>query len=152
MRVSDIIKSKGGEVVTLPPTATVKELVDLLTAYRIGAVVVEDELGLAGIVSEKDVVRFVSESGDPGSPISAIMTTGVTICRPEDEIRHLANVMTVKRVRHLPVLENGTMIGIVSIGDVVKARLDDLQAERDHLERYVHGRIPEETAVNRRPL
>ena len=142
MRVRDIIKRKGGAVVTLPPTATIKELVDLLTGHRIGAVVVEDELGLAGIVSEKDVVRFVSEAGNPGSAISTIMTTTVTTCHPEDDVRDLAAVMTVKRVRHLPVLEDGRLIAIVSIGDVVKARLDDLDAERDHLESFVHGRIP----------
>lgn len=147
MRVTDIIKRKGGEVVTLPPTATIKELVDLLTGHRIGAVIVEDELGLAGIVSEKDVVRFVSEAGNPASLISTIMERTVTTCRPEDDIRDLAAVMTIQRVRHLPVLDDGKLIAIISIGDVVKARLDDLEAERDHLESYVHGRLPEESGT-----
>lgn len=138
MRVSDIISNKGG-VVSLPPTASIAELVTLLAERRIGAVVIVDDQGLAGIVSERDVVRYVNSSSERSAPVSEIMTTTVHTCRPEDEIRTLATVMTNERIRHLPVLENGRLISIISIGDVVKARLDDLEAERDHLERYVHG-------------
>lgn len=138
MRVSDIISTKSG-VVTLPPTATITELIAVLAERRIGAVVIVDELGLAGIVSERDVIRYINGTENPADPVADIMTTTVHTCRPTDDLGELASVMTNERIRHLPVLEGGNLVGIVSIGDVVKARLDDLEAERDHLERYVHG-------------
>lgn len=139
MHVSDIIGKKGGDVVTLPSDSTISRLIRFLTANRIGAVVIVDQEGLVGIVSERDVVRFVQDEGDLNAPVATIMTSTVTTCHLDDEIRELAAIMTAERIRHLPVLERGRLVGIVSIGDVVKARLDDLEAERDHLERYVHG-------------
>lgn len=139
MRVSDIINRKGGNVVTLSPDASISQLVQFLADHRIGAVVITDEHGLAGIVSERDIVRYLKDSGAMGTPVSSIMTTAVTTCHPDDDVRELATIMTDKRIRHLPVLDDGSLVAIISIGDVVKARLDDLEAERDHLERFVHG-------------
>ena len=139
MSVTRIIETKGDEIVSLPPSASVKDLIDLLSARKIGAVVVVDEGDLAGIVSERDVVRFLADDGDLSAPISQIMTTMVTTCGPKDEVRDLATAMTQHRVRHLPVVDDGDLVAIVSIGDVVKARLDELEAERDHLAGYVHG-------------
>ena len=140
MRVIDIIKIKGSDVVSLPPSTTIGDLVDVLQEKRIGAVVVVDEGYLAGIVSERDVVRFARGELTLDDPLSTIMTTTVITCSPEDEARDLAEIMTRQRFRHLPVLEDGDLVGIVSIGDIVKARLDELEAERDHLVGYVHGR------------
>lgn len=140
MRVIDIIKIKGSDVVSLPPSTTIGDLVDVLQEKRIGAVVVVDEGYLAGIVSERDVVRFARGELTLDDPLSTIMTTTVITCSPEDEARDLAEIMTRQRFRHLPVLEDGGLVGIVSIGDIVKARLDELEAERDHLVGYVHGR------------
>lgn len=140
MRVIDIIKTKGSEVVSLPPSTTIGDLVDVLQERRIGAVVVVDQGSLAGIVSERDVVRFARGALTLEDPLSTIMTTTVITCSPEDEARDLAEIMTRQRFRHLPVVEDGDLVGIVSIGDIVKARLDELEAERDHLVGYVHGR------------
>ncbi len=137
--MTEIIKVKGDEVVSLPPTATVAELVELLAKRGIGAVVVMDGDSLAGIVSERDVVRHVADTGLLDVPVSQIMTTTVTTCSPDDDLPDLANVVTQQRVRHLPVVEDDRVVALVSIGDIVKARLDDLEAERDHLAGYVHG-------------
>lgn len=113
---------------SLPPSTTIGDLVDVLQK-RIGTVVVVDEGYLAGIVSERDVVRFARGELTLDDPLSTIMTTAVITCSPEDEARDLAEIMTRQRFRHLPVLEDGDLVGIVSIGDIVKARLDGLEAE-----------------------
>ena len=120
MRVTDIINKKGGEVVTLPPNASVGDLVKILADRRIGAVVVLDDERLAGIVSERDVVRYVNEVGDLSAQVSAIMTVEVTSCGMSDDIADLARVMTAKRIRHVPVVEDDKLVAIISIGDVVK--------------------------------
>lgn len=140
MRVTDILNTKGSQVHSLPPQSTIQELLQKLADHRVGAVVVlEDDNRLGGIVSERDVVRFIRESGDLKRPVSHIMTRDVETAELEDEIEDLATKMTQRRVRHLPVVEDDQVVGIVSIGDVVKARLDDLQAERDHLESYLRS-------------
>ena len=140
MNVTDIINVKGGEVVSLVPSATVTELVEVLAGRGIGAVVVIEDDRLVGIVSERDIVRFIKDGGDIATPIHAIMSTTVWTCRADDGLPQLAKKMTDNRIRHLPVLDDADhVIAVVSIGDVVKARLDDLEAERDQLERYVHG-------------
>lgn len=139
MRVTQIIEAKGTGVLSLPPTATVRELIEMLADRRIGAVVITEGEQLVGIASERDVVRYLREGGEQSTPVSEIMTAQVTTCAPEDSVRDLATIMTAKRVRHLPVLQQSRLIAIVSIGDIVKARLDELEAERDHLAGYVHG-------------
>lgn len=139
MRVTDIINVKGREVYSLPPRATIAELLQTLADRRIGAVVVMDGDSLAGIVSERDVVRFIRESGDLKRPVSQIMTKDVTTCVMDTEIQDLATSMTNRRIRHVPVVEDGKVVAIISIGDVVKGRLDELEAERDHLTSYLHG-------------
>lgn len=138
MRIADILRNKGSEVVTIRSDATVNDLLDLLTERRIGAVVVSDVEGeIAGIVSERDIVRQVRNLTTQQDTVAQIMTTDVVTCTVEEEIEDLAQTMTDRRFRHLPVVEEGRLIGIVSIGDVVKGRLDDLQYERDHLQAYV---------------
>ena len=139
MRVEDIVKKKGDDVVTLGVDATLRDLVQTLAAHRIGAVLVMDGADLAGIVSERDVVRHLAAAATLDAPVTDFMTADVTTCVLGDEIQKLATLMTERRFRHLPVLEDGAVIAIVSLGDVVKARLSDLEAERDHLESFVHG-------------
>lgn len=138
MRVSDILRFKGHDVVTLPPTATVQTLLDTLAEHNIGAaVVVDGDRDVVGIVSERDVVRAARDELTWEAPISTIMTTRVITCTEEEEVEHLARTMTERRIRHLPVVDEDGLVAIVSIGDMVRARLADLEAERDHLTDYI---------------
>lgn len=138
MRVSDILRFKGHDVVTLPPTATVQTLLDTLAEHNIGAaVVVDGDRDVVGIVSERDVVRAARDELTWEAPISTIMTTKVITCTEEEEVEHLARTMTERRIRHLPVVDEDGLVAIVSIGDMVRARLADLEAERDHLTDYI---------------
>jgi len=140
MRISDVVRRKGDDVVTIRPDETVERLLQLLADHRIGAVVVsEDGESVAGIVSERDVVRHLHSDGPDvvRSAISAIMTADVTTCDPDTPIEDLARTMTDKRIRHVPVVVDGRLHAIVSIGDIVKNRIDELQAERDQLVGYI---------------
>lgn len=140
MRVNEVLRRKGGVVVTIAPDRSVRELLGLLAEHGIGAAVVSaDGETVAGIVSERDVVRQLHAGGDVilDGPVSAIMTADVQDCAPSDELEALMGIMTERRVRHLPVLVEGRMIGLISIGDVVKHRIDEVQAERDHLTAYI---------------
>jgi CBS domain-containing protein len=140
MRISDVIRRKGGEVVTVAPDASVRALLDLLAQHRIGAVVVsQDGSTVAGIVSERDVVRHLQVSGAQALDLAVdqIMTREVRTCSPDDGLEDLMRVMTDARVRHVPVVVDGALTGIISIGDVVKHRIDELQVERDQLVGYL---------------
>jgi CBS domain-containing protein len=141
MRISDVLTSKpSAEVVTIGPDSTVRELLGLLAEHNVGAVVVSgDGVGVDGIVSERDIVRRLhdDESVLDGA-VSAIMTSDVETCRPDTPVDDLRVVMTERRIRHVPVVTDGRLTGIISIGDVVKSSLDQLQFERDQLDRYVH--------------
>ena len=124
MRIADVLRNKGADVATIAPETTVSELIAGLAELNIGAMVVIGPDGLAGIVSERDVVRKLHERGAEllAQPVSEIMTTLVATCAPGDSLDSLSVLMTRNRVRHIPVLENGQLAGIVSIGDVVKRR------------------------------
>ncbi|MEU1426437.1 CBS domain-containing protein [Nocardia sp. NPDC005746] len=142
MRISEILRRKGGEVVTIAPDATVRELLRILAAHNVGAVIVSpDGTAMAGIVSERDIVRRLYRDGAPllDSPVSTIMTAALHTCSPDDNVETLNAIMTEHRIRHLPVLEDGQMIGIVSIGDVVKSQISELETEREALVRYLHS-------------
>jgi CBS domain-containing protein len=139
MRIADVLRTKGGAVATIQPDATVAELIAGLAEHNIGAMVVLASSGLEGIVSERDVVRQLHKQG-PGvldSPVSKIMTSVIATCAKADTIDAISALMTEKRVRHVPVLDNGKLIGIVSIGDVVKNRIDELEAEHAQLQSYI---------------
>lgn len=140
MKISDLVRLKGDAVVTVRSDATVTQLLALLAEHRIGAVVVSDEGGeVGGIVSERDVVRHL-HSGGPEvltGTVAAIMTADVHTSTPDDNVVDLAGAMTTRRIRHVPVVQDGALVGIVSIGDVVKARIDALQAETDQLRDYI---------------
>lgn len=140
MRVNEVLRRKGGSVVTIAPDRTVRELLALLAEHHIGAVVVSgDGASVDGIVSERDVVRRLDADGDGilDGAVSAIMTPEVQTCGPRDQVDELMAVMTESRIRHLPVLVDGRLTGIVSIGDVVKHRIAEIQDERDQLTAYI---------------
>lgn len=141
MKISDVLRSKGAGVITVRPDETVSGLLALLDEHRIGACVVSsDGTHVEGIVSERDVVRQIHLSGPEilSVPVSQIMTSDVTTGTAHDEIADLAAIMTEQRVRHVPILDaDGTLAAIVSIGDIVKHRLSELQSERDQLRDYI---------------
>jgi CBS domain-containing protein len=141
MRISDVLSNKpSGQVVTIAPDATVRDLLGLLARHNIGAVVVSaDGATVEGIVSERDVVRRLHEDeGVLDGPVSRIMTSEVATTDPHTPVDDLRVVMTERRIRHVPVVTDGRLTGIISIGDVVKSSLDQLQFERDQLDSYVH--------------
>lgn len=142
MRIRDILRNKGTTVATVRPDATVRELLAALTEHNIGAVVVSpDGATISGIASERDVVRRMHEKGAAllDGPVSEIMTTQVRTCGPDDRVDGLRQIMTEHRIRHLPVLVDGRLTGIVSIGDVVKSAIDTLESERAHLVGYIQS-------------
>lgn len=139
-KVSAVLEEKGRTVVTVAPRDTVAVLVKVLSRNRIGAAPVVDEAGrLAGIISERDIIRGIAQHGEMVAALAVerLMTTEVRTCSPEDAIVELMEVMTLQRIRHLPVVRNGTLEGIVSIGDVVKQRLKEAQSELDELRNYI---------------
>lgn len=141
MRIADVLRNKGNRVATVAPTVTVAELIGALAEHNVGALPVVDGDRLIGIVSERDVVRRLHAGGADllVAAVSDIMTTDVTTCSPGDDVESLAAVMTSGRFRHLPVVIDGRLAGIVSIGDIVKARIDLLVSEREQLQSYIAG-------------
>jgi len=141
MRIGEIIKAKPSQgVVTIGPDAGVRELIALLAEHNIGALIVSgDGQSLDGIVSERDVVRHLHSDGTVvNNVVSAIMTEVVETCAPDDDLDAVMQTMTRRRIRHVPVVEDGALVGIISIGDVVKHKIDQLQFERDQLDGYIH--------------
>ena len=142
MRISDLLRVKGTQVVTIPPDTTVRRLATVLAEHRIGAVVVSgDGASVDGIVSERDIVRALALRGTAvmSEPVTAIYTADVHTVTPETELDDVARMMTEHRVRHAPVLVDGGLRGIVSIGDVVKSRIGELETERAALTDYITG-------------
>ena len=140
MRIYELLRTKGFHVITVRPSATVLEVIELLKEYNLGAVVVSpDGREVSGIVTERDIVRRLLEGTDfLNGPVSAIMTTDVQTCTAQDSVQSLMTIMTERRIRHLPVVDdNGRMTGIVSIGDAVKSHITQIEFERDQLSSYV---------------
>ena len=142
MRISDVIGSKPSTaVITITPDATVRDLIRLLAEHNVGALIVSgDGSSVDGIVSERDVVRHLLDSDDIlDGQVSAIMTADVATATPDTHLDDMRVLMTERRIRHVPVVtDDGRLTGIISIGDVVKAALGQLQFERDQLDSYVH--------------
>jgi CBS domain-containing protein len=140
MLVSQILKSKGDMVFTITPHETMAAAAGLLHARRVGAMVVMDSKDqVAGILSERDIVRAVS-NGDQGAlakPVSEFMTGEVVFADPAESVDALLSRMTDRRIRHLPVCKDGRLIGIVSIGDLVKTKIAEAVAEAQHLKDYI---------------
>jgi CBS domain-containing protein len=140
MNVSQILKQKGNRIVSVPEDATVGEAATVLAREGIGAVLVLDRAGrVAGILSERDLVRGLASHGPRVGTLGVgeVMTRNVVFCRPEDSIDRVMSEMTTRRFRHLPVTDNGRLTGIVSIGDVVKYRLMETEAEAESLRQYI---------------
>ena len=139
MRIADILRSKGPAVATVTPTTTVTELLAQLAVLNIGSLVVVGADGVVGIVSERDVVRKLHECGPDlmRQPVSDVMSVVVVTCGPDDRVDDLAALMTDNRVRHVPVLVDGRLAGIVSVGDVVKSRMQEMVAEHQQLQAYI---------------
>jgi CBS domain-containing protein len=139
VRIADVLKNKGAGVLTVGPDMTVADLLASLVTRNVGAMVVVAQGEPVGIVSERDVVRRLHEFGAEllGRPVSDIMTSQIITCTPGDDLDSLTVLMTTNRVRHVPVLENGHLSGIVSIGDVVKTRMEELEAQQEQLEAYI---------------
>jgi CBS domain-containing protein len=139
-QVSSVLEHKGYAVVTVTPHQTVTSVIKVLAEKRIGAVpVVGDDGQLMGIISERDIIRAISEFAEAALtlPAARLMTREVKTCSFEDQLVDLMEVMTLRRIRHLPVVRNGALHGIVSIGDVVKQRLEEVHSEAEALRRYI---------------
>jgi CBS domain-containing protein len=142
MQVDAILQSKGTTVHTVRANALVKDAVGALNKYNIGAVVVMDADGeVAGIVSERDVVRLLGRdpAGALQRPVSECMTANVVTCMRDTPIAELMEQMTRFRIRHMPVVEAGELMGIVSIGDVVKRKIEETEQEASALREYIAG-------------
>ncbi|QIK75867.1 CBS domain-containing protein [Nocardioides piscis] len=141
MRIKDVLSAKSShDVITISPDAGVRELIRLLAEHNIGALIVSaDGEGVDGIVSERDVVRRLGDDTSVlDSTVRDIMTAEVRTCEGDEALTDLMQVMTEHRIRHVPVLTDGKLTGIISIGDVVKTRIGELEFERDQLDSYVH--------------
>ncbi len=139
MTVLSILGNKGNEVITLPPTATLSEICDTLAKNRIGAVLIVDGTKIAGIVSERDIVRKLAASGAAAldSIAADCMTKKLVTCTRSDTIPFIMEKMTQGRFRHVPVVEDGALVGVISIGDVVKHRIAEVEREADELRSYI---------------
>jgi CBS domain-containing protein len=140
MQISQLLRHKGREVATIDGSESVRAALGVLADKGIGALVVSsDGRRVDGIVSERDVARGLHVHGAAllTQPVSSVMTAEVHTCSPSMSVHDLARTMTDRRVRHLPVVEDDVLVGIVSIGDVVKARLDELEEERKHMVDYI---------------
>ncbi len=146
MNIADLLRRKTAapsgdrpRLVTIGPDESVAELVASLGRHNVGALVVVDGEQVAGIASERDVVRRLAEQGAEllQRPVSSIMTTAVTSCTSTDAVDAVAETMTERRIRHMPVIDDGRLSGIVSIGDVVSSRISQLEHDRGQLEQYI---------------
>jgi CBS domain-containing protein len=140
MTVKAILSRKGSDVVTIAPTANLSEAVKLLAERRIGAVIVTGaDNRVAGILSERDIVRALGERGADalGDNIAAVMTRKVTTCVEADTVADIMERMTTGKFRHVPVVEQGRLAGVISIGDVVKFRVEEIERESEALREYI---------------
>lgn len=143
MRIGKLLDRKGHTVVTVRPDATIWEVMDLLDQHSVGALVVsEDGRHPDGIISERDIVRRLHANGAAvlDGAVSNLMVSDVLTAGPDDEVESLMAVMTTNRIRHVPVVSDGVLLGIVSIGDVVKERVDSLQDDNRALHDFINAR------------
>jgi CBS domain-containing protein len=139
MTVRAILSSKGHQVVSVEPDAKLSAAVKIMSEQRIGSVLVMNGTRIEGILSERDIVCVLCERGAGvlDEPVSAVMTRKIISCRPSDSVAVLMEVMTSEKIRHLPVVENDRLVGLVSIGDVVKLRVQEYEAEQEALRDYI---------------
>ena len=141
MKINDVLRRKGSEVATVGSQVRISQVLDELAQHDIGAVVIADDTGIIGILSERDIVRQLRLQGIAllDRPAGEIMTRVISTCSGEDSVEQAMRTMTERRVRHLPVVDASGLIGIVSIGDVVKSRIDELETTAGQLESYIAG-------------
>ena len=142
MNVEAILRTKGNRVTTIRSDATIADAVEMLRQHGIGALVVSDGDGrVDGILSERDIVVALADDGTLllARPVAEVMTRAVLVCTPEDTVAELMAEMTNRRIRHFPVVDDGKLVGIVSIGDVVKNRLDEIEFEASSLRSFIAG-------------
>lgn len=140
MYVSDILKDKGGEVISLAASDPISAVLSLMTDKHIGAVLVTGEGGaIAGILSERDIVRAMTNHGESifSKNVGDLMTREVVTCSSTDPIAAIMGMMTTQRFRHVPVVDDGKLVGVISIGDVVKSRIEEAEAEAEALRKYI---------------
>jgi CBS domain-containing protein len=140
MRIEGVLRAKGTDVMSVAPDATLHDATKLLRKHRIGALLVLDtDDKLIGIISERDIVGAISEQGADAlaTRVDRVMSSDVIVCSPEDTVEQLMGVMTERRFRHLPVVSDGHLVGVVSIGDVVKRRLAEVSDEANALHEYI---------------
>jgi CBS domain-containing protein len=145
VKISDILRHKStdgrAEVATIAPAETVSALLAILAEHNVGALVVMQDDAVVGIVSERDVVRRIAERGAEllESPVESIMSSDVVSCSSQESVDSVAETMTERRIRHMPVIDDDRLVGIVSIGDVVSSRMRQLESDRGQLEQYIVG-------------
>jgi CBS domain-containing protein len=139
MTVKSILESKGREIVSVKPDATLADAVKLLSTRKIGAVLVMNGPTLDGILSERDIVRVLGDRGAAvlDEPVRSVMTRKVVSCKPTDSVGALMEKMTTGKFRHLPVIDDGKLVGLISIGDVVKRRVSDIEHEQEAMRDYI---------------
>ncbi len=140
MTVRKILNLKGSDVVTIAPEKKLLDAIALLAKHRIGALIVTgNNKEVVGVLSERDIVRLLSNKDNNRfeNTVASAMTSAVKSCRPDDTIQQIMQVMTAGRFRHMPVVENGKLAGVISIGDVVKLRLEEMERESEHLKEYI---------------
>lgn len=143
MTVRAILEAKGSQVATIPADATIQVALDKLKIGNYGALVVSDDgKAVQGIISERDIVRAMADHGNDllTTPVGKLMTRQVHTCLLSDKVKELMAVMTRHRIRHVPVVEDGRLCGLISIGDVVKSRVDELETETSVLRDYIGGK------------
>jgi len=140
MSVATILAGKGNSVISLPADATLLTAAETLSSHKIGAVLVMDGEAVLGVLSERDLVRVLAKNGGAAldAPASTMMTRDVITCGPGHTIAEVMELMTEKRIRHLPVLEDGRLAGMISIGDVVKERIAETEREAATLREFIH--------------
>jgi CBS domain-containing protein len=141
MKISDILRYKGSDVITTAPDAPVTQVLAKLAEHNVGALVVVRGEDVIGIVSERDIVRRLNEVGAEllDHAVDTIMTVSVLTTRPDASVDSVAQTMTEERIRHLPVVDNGRLTGVISVGDVVSSRIRQLEQDRGQLEHYITG-------------
>jgi CBS domain-containing protein len=139
MTVRSILDSKGHQVLSVEPDAKLATAIKILGEKKIGAVLVMSQGHMEGILSERDIVRVLSERGAAAleEPVSGVMTRKVVSCRQSDTVAGLMEMMTLGKFRHLPVVEDGKVVGLISIGDIVKRRVQEYEAEQEALQNYI---------------
>jgi CBS domain-containing protein len=139
MTVRSILDSKGHQVLSVEPDAKLAAAVKILGEKKIGAVLVMSQGRIEGILSERDIVRVLSERGAPAldEPVGSVMTRKVVSCRQSDTVAGIMEMMTLGKFRHLPVVEDGKVVGLISIGDIVKRRVQEFETEQEALQNYI---------------